>query len=239
VLDIQSILQGEYDENDVRKDFTPSEKVAIARTIEKELEGRVGRPSSEITRLGGELHKGESMDLAAKRAGFGSGDTYERAKTIVDSGIPELIAAVDAGEVQIKPAAKFARQDRIEQAQQIAAAGGDVTAAVVTFRKNLPSRHEARRIAAETGAAILGKDGRFHTDATDEDRAKGEAYLRVAATLRTLRDIGLSPEEIVACVPPGSHTLFERLVDQAAGFISASTRASCSTIGSRSGGSGM
>src|SRR4051812_30218621 len=29
VLDVQSIIQGEYDENDVRKDLSPSEKVAI------------------------------------------------------------------------------------------------------------------------------------------------------------------------------------------------------------------
>jgi ParB-like chromosome segregation protein Spo0J len=219
VLDIQPIIQGEYDENDVRKALSTSEKVAIARAIEKELKGRVGRPPKEIPRLGGEFRRGESPDLAAKRAGFGSGDTYERAKTVVDCGAPELVAAVDAGEVQIKPAAKFARQDPTKQAQQIAAAGGDVTAAVIAFRKNLPTKHEARKIAAETGAAILGKDGRFHTDATDEDRARGETYLRVAAALRMLRDLGLSAEEIVACVPPGSHTLFDRLVDQTAEFI--------------------
>jgi hypothetical protein len=219
VLDVQSIIQGEYDENDVRKDLSPSEKVAIARVIERELKGRVGRTSKKIPRPGGELRRGESTDLAAKRVGFGSGDTYERAKTVVDNGIPELIAAVDAGKIQIKPAAKFAKQDPTKQAQQIAAAGGNVTAAVIAFRENLPTRHEARKIAAETGVAILGKDGRFHTDATDEERARGETYLRVAAALRTLRDLGFSAEEIVACVPPGSHALFDRLVDQTTEFI--------------------
>ena len=52
------------------------------------LRARVGRPSQEITRPGGELPKGEepvpgpalkgdSRDLAAEKAGFGSGSTYE------------------------------------------------------------------------------------------------------------------------------------------------------------------
>jgi ParB-like chromosome segregation protein Spo0J len=219
VLDIQSLVQSEYDENDVRKDFTPSEKVAIARVIEKELEGRVGRPSKEITRLGEQFQKGASVDLAAKRVGFGSGDTLVRAKTVVDHGTPELIAAVDAGEVQIKSAATFAKQDATEQAQRIVAAGGNVKAAVIEFRKSLPSRDEARKIAAETGAAILGRDGRFHTDATDEERARGETYLRVAAALRTVRDLGIAPDDIASCVPSGSSTLFERLVDQTAEFL--------------------
>ena len=31
VVDVSSILAGEYAENEVRKDFTPSERVAIAK----------------------------------------------------------------------------------------------------------------------------------------------------------------------------------------------------------------
>jgi hypothetical protein len=39
IVNVCSILAGEYHENEVRKDFTPSERVAIARAIEGESEG--------------------------------------------------------------------------------------------------------------------------------------------------------------------------------------------------------
>src|SRR5687768_1117393 len=35
IVDVTSILAGEYAENEVRKDFTPSERVAVARAIER------------------------------------------------------------------------------------------------------------------------------------------------------------------------------------------------------------
>jgi hypothetical protein len=217
-LDIRSILEGEYDENETRKDFTISEKVALARAIEKELKGRNRRPPKSPEPVP-DLQKGETRDLVAERVGLGTGRTYDHAKAVVDNGTPELVAAVDAGEVAIKPAAEFAKQEPEQQTEQIAAVRGDVKAAIAEFRKNLPTRQEARKVAAETGAVILGKDGRFHTDATDDERAKGEAYLRVASALRSIRDLDLSPEEILASVPSGSQTLFGHLIDQTAEFI--------------------
>ena len=41
--------------------------------------------------------RGQSRDLAAEKSGLGSGKTYEAAKTVVDSGVPELITAMDSG----------------------------------------------------------------------------------------------------------------------------------------------
>jgi ParB-like chromosome segregation protein Spo0J len=219
VLDINSIIEGEYDENEVRKDFTPSEKVAIARAIEKELEGRQGRPTAKKVVSGTPFPEGKTRDLAAEKAGFGSGSSYERAKTVVDKGAPELVEAVDAGEVAIVPAAEFAKQDAEKQAAQIEAAGGDVKSAVVEFRKSLPTKQEARKQAAETGAAVLGRDGKYHTDATDEERARGETYLRVAGALRNLRDLNLTPEEMVACVPDDSRDLFGPLINQTVNLL--------------------
>lgn len=40
---LDSILQGELAENEFRKDFTPSERVAIGEAIERELGGRHGK----------------------------------------------------------------------------------------------------------------------------------------------------------------------------------------------------
>ncbi len=218
ILDINSLLEGEYDENETRKDFTVSEKVALARAIEKELEGRQGRPSDKKVQPVSPLPQGKTRDLVAERVGLGSGVTYENAKTVVEQGVPELVDAVDAGEVGIKPAAEFAEQTPDVQAEKIKAAG-DARAAVLEFRKSLPTKQEARKIAKETGAVVLGKDGRFHAGITDEERARGEKYLRVMGALRAVRDLNLAPEEIIACVTKDSEVLFGPLVDQTAKFL--------------------
>ena len=42
IVPMEDIVQGEYAENEVRKDFTVSERVAIAKVVEKDLEGRRG-----------------------------------------------------------------------------------------------------------------------------------------------------------------------------------------------------
>jgi hypothetical protein len=43
IVDVSSILAGEYHENEIRKDFTPSERVAIAKAIERQIGNRQGQ----------------------------------------------------------------------------------------------------------------------------------------------------------------------------------------------------
>ena len=43
IVDVSSIIAGEYAENEIRKDFTPSERVAIAKAIEKQIGNRQGQ----------------------------------------------------------------------------------------------------------------------------------------------------------------------------------------------------
>lgn len=64
---------GELAENEFRKDFTPSERVAIGEAIEEELRGRAGNPSlqSSIPENIPGLPKGDTRDLVAKATGFG------------------------------------------------------------------------------------------------------------------------------------------------------------------------
>jgi ParB family chromosome partitioning protein len=115
VVDLESILIGEYSENQFRKDFTPSERAAIGEAIEASLPKRQGgdrRSSSANAEV--EL-KGNSVDIAAKRAGFRSAETFERAKKVAERGAPELIEAMDKGEVSINAAAKIASQPKDEQ----------------------------------------------------------------------------------------------------------------------------
>jgi ParB/RepB/Spo0J family partition protein len=113
VLDIDSLIAGEYAENQFRKDFTPIERAAIGEAILKELGNRHGGDRS--TAAIAALEKGKSADIAAKRAGFKSAETFERVKTVAAKGAPELIAAMEAGKLSVDAAAKIASQPKDEQ----------------------------------------------------------------------------------------------------------------------------
>lgn len=72
----------------MRKDFTPSERVAIAEAIEAAMPERRGRSNPQ--NVAG-LKGAETRAIAAKRAGFGNAETYRQAKKVVEKGTPELL----------------------------------------------------------------------------------------------------------------------------------------------------
>jgi hypothetical protein len=90
-----AIRAGEWAENEMRKQFTPTERVAIGKAIEEALGDRKGAnlPNSPKRSVSAIAETGNTVDIAATRAGFKSAETFERAKTVVDRGAPELIAA--------------------------------------------------------------------------------------------------------------------------------------------------
>ena len=86
-------MQAEFDENEIRKQFTVSERAALADALleeetakarERMLAGKVG-PCGQLT-TGSE--KGKARDFAARRAGLSSEATHRRAKTTITHGIP-------------------------------------------------------------------------------------------------------------------------------------------------------
>ncbi len=118
---LDSILKGELAENEFRKDFTHSERVAIGEAIEQELQGRNHRPAESPENFP-ELPKGDTRDLAAKAAGFGNGKTYEQAKKVTNEAAPELVQAMDEGRASVSAAASLLSLPKEEQA---AVATGD------------------------------------------------------------------------------------------------------------------
>jgi hypothetical protein len=48
IVNVSSILAGEYHENEVRKDFTPSERVAVAKAIERRIGNRQGQRTDRL-----------------------------------------------------------------------------------------------------------------------------------------------------------------------------------------------
>lgn len=106
VIDVADLLSAERDENNVRKDFTPSEAVAIARVIDDAMkEKNAARRSANAKRAGliaaarrGDLKQvdvynaGKSLTVDAGRAREAvaeavgmSGPTYYRARKIVEA----------------------------------------------------------------------------------------------------------------------------------------------------------
>lgn len=110
--------RAEHAENEVRKDFTVSERVEIGKAVEEELGKRQGKRTDlanenqagllELPQNFAEVAGKETIEVAAGKAGFGNKETYRQAKTVVESATPELVTAVDQGKVAISTAAKLA-----------------------------------------------------------------------------------------------------------------------------------
>jgi ParB-like chromosome segregation protein Spo0J len=146
VLDLESLLAGEFSENEFRKAFTKTERTAIGKALEAEAGGRRGKrtdkaPDSIATKLGENFPQvqGErnprTRDLAAKVAGFKNPRTYEQAKRVVERGTPELQAAMDTGEVSVSGAAALAVQPAAEQNRVLAMPKDERRAALGRIRK--------------------------------------------------------------------------------------------------------
>lgn len=109
-------LRMEREENEHRKDLTPSEKVELGRRIEAALAGRQGQRTDlmkpdELPQNFAELPKGESREIAAKAVDMNR-ETYRQAKAVVDSGDEEVIAEMDSGEKSINAAYKTVRKSK-------------------------------------------------------------------------------------------------------------------------------
>ena len=59
----------------------------------------------------------KTREVAAKKAGFGSDKTYRDAKTVTENATPELIEAMDKGDIAISTAAKLAGQPPLRTAR--------------------------------------------------------------------------------------------------------------------------
>lgn len=75
-----------------------SERVALAEAIAERLDGRKGS-NQHVKKEGQEIfpdaHGQQTRDIAAAKAGLGSGKTLEAAQRVVERGTPELVEAMD------------------------------------------------------------------------------------------------------------------------------------------------
>ena len=101
VVDLQEIAQGEFAENEMRKDFTWSERCAIADALEPGERDAAKERQRSHSESGYEkfTDPAPTLDKVAHAVGT-SRPTLEKAREIVDSGDEELIREMDkAGNV--------------------------------------------------------------------------------------------------------------------------------------------
>lgn len=88
IVNIKNTLQGQYDENTARKNFAPSEDVAIWRALESYQEQR---SRSVVERI----EKPESKIKKAAKITGRSTDTLSKARQVVEYGDKDLIETMD------------------------------------------------------------------------------------------------------------------------------------------------
>lgn len=151
-VNLDSLLSGEYAENEFRKDFTVSERVEIGKALEGELSKRHG--GDRRSDQGGknstlpDAPEGKTRDLAAKAAGFGNGKTYEQAKTVVEKAAPELVAAMDEGKVSVSAAAALSDLPKEEQAVVVQQDAKSVQAAAKKAKEKKAKEASKKRPAS-------------------------------------------------------------------------------------------
>ncbi|MHA6530230.1 ParB N-terminal domain-containing protein [Paenibacillus sp. BAC0078] len=121
VRDYTHQLQLEISENEHRKDFTYSERMAFAKKVEEleRIKAKERMSSSEKESFPGE-GKGQVRDIVAEKSGFGSGRNYDKAKFIAENATTEIIEQLDAGMISTHKAFVETRE-RMELAEREAA----------------------------------------------------------------------------------------------------------------------
>lgn len=142
IINISSVILGEYAENEIRKDFTLTERVAIAQSIERTLNCRQGRRTADNklreAGLDGSDPNRDVGELVAKKAGLGTRRTYSDARVALKNGIPELVSAMDSRDISLKDAAAISRLRPNEQAAVLKKKKNEVTKIARSIRAGVP-----------------------------------------------------------------------------------------------------
>lgn len=192
VIAVSSILAGEYAENEVRKDFTPSERVAIGKAIEADIGSRQGqRTDQQLVGNCAQVAPGvRTRELAAAKAGFDSPRTYERAKRVVEKAVDEVLAQMDSGDLSISTAAVIAEQPPERQVEIAQLPKEEKKAEVRKLRRqDLPTPTQARRRALESGLAILDRNLNYQLPTPESQRPIVERNYAAMAVLDGVRAI--------------------------------------------------
>ncbi|SDE61230.1 ParB/RepB/Spo0J family partition protein [Pseudomonas extremaustralis] len=205
---LDSILQGEMAENEFRKDFTPSERVAIGEAIERELGSRLGANQHSEGPENFPDPKGDTRDIAAKAAGFGNGKTYEQAKRVANEAAPELVQAMDEGRASVSGAVALLVLPKDQQAS--VAVGDKKSIQQASKAAKAPPKEQARAsdliLSVITQVELIGRyversevgvpsfAGQFLSDLIEADSTIQARLSAILPVLQGLSDIASAVE---------------------------------------------
>lgn len=184
--DYEHQLLLEISENENRKEFTFSERMEYARRLEqverlkakeRQAHGQTAPGKTLVQNFAEALENGGRVrEKVAEAVGFGSGETYRKAKFIAEHGDPEVIRRLDAGEISIHRAYQEVKA-KLEVAEKAA--------------KDAEARAEAERRRAEELAARLAEvekilaEAKAGSDEAEKYRAEVERLKRELEELKT------------------------------------------------------
>lgn len=217
VLDIEAIAFGEHDENMLRKEFAPTERVRIAEKIRETITERRGRPLNPIEGIAlpaTGLPKGiETREIVAKKAGFSGAFLYEAAKNVEAHGVQELIQMMDTGEVSISAAAVVAKRSAEEQMEIVSQGAAAVARHAASFR-------QAKRAKKRKGKG-KNKELRLISDRADDGRPPrlNRFYLSLRSVFDMINEIGKEPAEFLAYAAENRTVLDPQVSAKVASFV--------------------
>jgi ParB/RepB/Spo0J family partition protein len=208
VVDLQDIVRGEHDENALRKDFTPSEAVAIARALEP-----IEREAAKERMLAGvpssNLDKGRTDAQVAKAVGMGK-DTYRKAREVVEAAEqePELYAdLVERMDKSNRVDGAYREMMRRKAEEEVLAQSEHKPVAAIIRQQ---SAVEFLAEVADGSVDLLLTDPPYMTDVPDlaefVDEWLGLALRKVKPTGRAYVCIGAYPAEL-HCYLSAAHRL--------------------------------
>lgn len=115
VVELRSLVYGEIAENELRKQYTPSERYAIVEML-RGFDHGGDRKSDHDS---GSKRDPLTTEKAAELLGL-SRDEFFRIQKVVQKGSPELIQAMDAGKMSISAASTLADAPHHHQAEVLA-----------------------------------------------------------------------------------------------------------------------
>jgi hypothetical protein len=151
---IDTIASGACAENEIRKDFTLAERVAIYKTLNRDKVGGDRKSKNHCQDIGNDPKKPLGRDDASRKAGLGNHTSAQEAERVFTTGIPSLQAAVDNKEISINNGYLIARQPTGEQVRIMALPGAERVVALTRLREAVRASSKAKktRDAAKAGA---------------------------------------------------------------------------------------
>ncbi|GMA52011.1 hypothetical protein GCM10025857_68220 [Alicyclobacillus contaminans] len=143
VKDYEHQLRLEISENENRKEFTFSERVEWARRLERVEALKAKERQGSRTDLSDNIGQnfGRSSEIAAKVSGFGSDETYRKAKFIADHADEETIRQLDKGELSIHRAYQDLKK-QLERTQAELAATKEQAESIMERDRQLVAENE-------------------------------------------------------------------------------------------------